>query len=311
MRLVFAGTPQFAEVALAALFDAGQEIALALTQPDRPAGRGLHTIASPVKQFAAARGIETFQPETLKDPSVLARLASARPEALVVAAYGLILPPAVLALPRHGAINIHASLLPRWRGAAPVQRALLAGDTQSGITIMQMDQGLDTGPILVQQALPIGRDDDAARLHARLASLGAELIVATLQEVAAGRARPRAQPEQGVTYARKIDKAETAIDWLRSAAEIERAVRAFRPSPGARASLRGETIKIWRAEPSKGRGEPGTVLSTGSGGILIACGEGALEVRELQRSGGKRLEASAFLRGFAVSPGERFARAVG
>jgi len=311
MRLVFAGTPQFAEVALAALLDAGHEITLALTQPDRPSGRGLRMVASPVKQVATARGIATFQPQTLKEPSALARLASARPEALVVAAYGLILPPSMLALPRHGAINIHASLLPRWRGAAPVQRALLAGDEKSGITIMQMDECLDSGPILAQQALPIGPDEDAASLHARLAALGAEMIVAQLEDIAAGHAKSRAQPAQGVTYARKIDMAEVSIDWSRTATEIERAVRAFRPTPGARAALRGETIKIWRAAPMGGRGEPGTVLSAAGDRILVACSEDALAVHELQRSGGKRLGVAAFLRGFALSPGECFARAGG
>jgi len=311
MRLVFAGTPPFAEVALAALLDAGHEIALVLTQPDRPSGRGLRVVASPVKQIATARGIATFQPETLKEPSALARLASARPEALVIAAYGLILPPSMLALPRHGAINIHASLLPRWRGAAPVQRALLAGDEKSGITIMQMDEGLDTGPILAQRALVIGPQDDAAGLDARLAALGAELIVAHLKDVATGLAKSRAQPAQGVTYARKIDVAETWIDWSRTATEIERAVRAFRPTPGARAKLRGETIKLWRAAPMRGRGAPGTVLSAAGDGILVACREGALALHELQRSGGKRLGTAAFLRGFALSPGERFTRAGG
>jgi methionyl-tRNA formyltransferase len=308
MRLVFAGTPEFAKVALAALLDAGHEIALALTQPDRPSGRGMRTVASPVKQLATARGIATFQPRTLKEPSALARLASARPEALVIAAYGLILPPPVLALPRYGAINIHASLLPRWRGAAPVQRALLAGDEESGITIMQMDEGVDTGPILAQRALPIGPDEDAASLHARLAALGAEMIVAHLENTGAGHVMAHAQPAQGVTHARKIEKAETSIDWSRTAIEIERAVRAFRPAPGARATLRGETIKIWRAAPRRGQGEPGAVLSTSGDGVLIACSEGALAVHELQRSGGKRLDAAAFLRGFPISPGERFSR---
>lgn len=311
MRLVFAGTPEFAEVALAALLDAGHEIALTLTQPDRPSGRGLRKVASPVKRLATARGIATFQPETLKEPSTLARIARAQPEAFVIAAYGLILPSSMLVLPRHGAINIHASLLPRWRGAAPVQRALLAGDDQSGITIMQMDEGLDTGPILAQRSLPIGAEDDAASLSARLATLGAEMIVAHLEDIAAGRARAREQPAEGVTYARKIAKAESSIDWSRSAAEIERTVRAFRPVPGARAILRGETIKIWRAALKRGQGEPGTVLSVAGDGILVACREGALEVHELQRSGGKRLGASAFLHGFALSPGECFARADG
>ncbi len=308
MRLVFAGTPQFAEVALAALLDAGHDVALALTQPDRPSGRGMRRIASPVKQLAAAHGIATLQPETLKASSVLAQIASAKPDALVVAAYGIILPSAVLALPRHGAINIHASLLPRWRGAAPVQRALLAGDTQSGVTIMQMDEGLDTGPMLAQRALSIAPDDDAGSLHTRLAALGAELLVATLEDVATGRAKVRAQPEQGVTYARKIDKAETAVDWSCGAIAIERAVRAFRPTPGARTVLRGETIKIWRAARVLGAGDPGTILSTSHDSIVVACGESALAVHELQRAGGKRLGAAAFLRGFALSPGERFSR---
>ena len=282
---------------------------LVLTQPDRPAGRGLRSTASAVKQLAESRSVEVFQPATLKDEGALERLVAARAQVLVVAAYGLILPQQVLEVAPLGALNIHASLLPRWRGAAPIQRALLAGDRQTGITIMQMDAGLDTGAMLSQDRLDIGAGDDAGTLHDKLAALGAEAIVRALADLAAGRAQPVPQPGDGVTYAKKISTQEAEIDWTRPCAEIERSLRALRPAPGARTRLRGETIKLGRASCAKGSGAPGTVLECGAAGVLIACGDGALLVNELQRAGGKRLAAADFLRGFPIAAGERLGAA--
>jgi len=291
------------------LLGAGHDVVLVLTQPDRPAGRGLRSSASAVKHFAAARGLRVYQPQHLDDEAVLVRLAAARPDVLVVAAYGLILPPAVLEVAPHGALNIHASLLPRWRGAAPIQRALLAGDRETGITIMQMDAGLDTGPMLSQHRLTIMQDDDTQSLHDRLAALGGEAIVGALAEVAAGRARAMPQPGSGATYARKIAKPESDLDWTRPCAELERTVRALRPSPGARLQTHGEIIKVWRACCVARTGTPGAVLESGGNGILIACGEGALLITELQRAGGNRLAAADFLRGFALTSGEQLGAA--
>ena len=251
-----------------------------------------------------ARGLEVFQPQSLNDEAALGRLAAMRSEALVVAAYGLILPARALAVAPQGAFNIHASLLPRWRGAAPIQRALLAGDRETGITIMKMDAGLDTGPILSTHPLAIAPEDDAQSLHDRLAALGAEAMVAALAQLAAGRASFQPQPEAGASYARKIGKHESALDWTKSCAELERAVRALRPTPGARAQLRGESIKIWRAHCVAGKGSPGEVLQSDAEGVLVGCGEGALLATELQRAGGTRLAAADFLRGFPVARGE-------
>ena len=280
-----------------------------LTQPDRPAGRGLRPAQSAVKQLAIARGLEVFQPHTLQDEGVLDRLAAAQPEVLVVAAYGLILPPGALEVAPHGALNIHASLLPRWRGAAPIQRALLAGDRETGITIMKMDAGLDTGPTLALHRLAIAEDDDAQSLHDRLAALGAEAVVGALAEVAKGRARPLPQPGSGATYARKIGKGEAELDWTRPCADLERTVRALRPAPGARSQLRGEIIKFWRARCVARTGTPGEVLKRDAEGILIGCGKGALLATELQRAGGTRLATADFLRGFSIVCGERFGAA--
>jgi methionyl-tRNA formyltransferase len=286
---------------LARLLGAGHEIALVLTQPDRPAGRGQRAAASPVKALALANGLAVFQPASLKMPGSLDPIRAARPDALVVAAYGLILPQQLLDIPRHGAINIHASLLPRWRGAAPIQRALLAGDAQSGISIMQMDAGLDTGPILAQRAVGIAADEDAGSLHDKLAALGGEMIVTVLDELAAGRARAVPQPLAGVTYAQKVDKRETVLDWRRPAQELERAVRAFHP---ASTSLEGQPVKVWRASVVPGNGPAGTVLDADR--LVVACGTDAVEIRELQRAGGKRLPAAEFLRGRPLRPGARF-----
>ena len=300
MKLIFAGTPEFAALALAAILDAGHEVALVLTQPDRPAGRGMALQASPVKQLAQARGIPVFQPPTLKDAAAQEVVYAVGAEVMVVAAYGLILPQSVLDMPRLGCLNIHASLLPRWRGAAPIQRAILAGDAETGVCIMQMEAGLDTGPVLLSEALPIAADATAATLHDALALLGGRLIVAALARLPLPAA---AQPGAGVTYAAKIDKAESAIDWARSAAEIDRHIRAFNPFPGAAARLDGGAVKIWRAVPVSGCGAPGEVLSADRDGIVIACGEQALRINELQKAGGKRLSAAQFLAGHGLVPG--------
>jgi methionyl-tRNA formyltransferase len=262
----------------------------------------LKPAASAVKRLALSRGIEVFQPASLKGSEDVERVRRLRPDALVVAAYGLLLPAPLLQVGPYGALNIHASLLPRWRGAAPIQRALLAGDSETGISIMQMDEGLDTGPVLAQCSVPIGDEDDAGSLHERLAELGAEMIVAALIEVAAGRARALPQPQEGVTYARKLAKHETQLDWTQPAAELERAVRAFRPTPGASTRLDGEPIKLWRTRVVAARLAPGEIAS----GLVVGCGEGALEVLELQRGGGKRLSAAEFLRGHPLPPGAHF-----
>jgi len=285
---------------------AGHEIVLVLTQPDRPAGRGLRPVASPVKRFAAARGLEILQPASLKCAPEVPRIRSVGADALVVAAYGLLLPQPLLEAARYGALNIHASLLPRWRGAAPIQRALLAGDRESGVSIMQMDSGLDTGPVLSRHPAPIDADEDAGSLHDKLAALGAAAIVAALAELEAGRARAMPQPASGITYAAKIEKADARIDWRQPASTLERAVRAFRPAPGAFAMLDNEAVKIWRARVVERSGEPGAVQQA-SDELIIACGEGALAVAELQRAGGRRLSAREFLRGHRLPAGARFA----
>lgn len=305
MRLAFAGTPEFARVALEALGRAGFELALVLTQPDRPAGRGLKLLPSPVKVFAEAAGWPVIQPRSLRldgkfpEDAAAARdaLLAARPEALIVAAYGLILPPWALALPARGCINIHASLLPRWRGAAPIHRAIEAGDVETGVTIMQMDAGLDTGDMLLAEALPIGPVESTASLHDRLASLGGRLVVDALRRLERGELPPTPQPAEGVSYARKVEKAEAVIDWTWPAALIERRLRAFDPFPGAVAQLDGEQVKLWRGDPVVGEARPGTVLAADDSGIVVACGEGALRITELQRPGGRRQPARAFLQG--------------
>ena len=304
MRLVFAGTPAFARTALEALLDAGHEVALVLTQPDRPGGRGLSFRPSEVKTFAVERGLPLAQPLTLKSPEALEILAAARAQVMVVAAYGLILPAPVLAAVPGRCINIHASLLPRWRGAAPIQRAILAGDRDTGISIMQMEPGLDTGPVFLQEGVPIAADDTGGSLHDKLAALGGRCIVRVLQTLEAGGRDPEPQSPDGVTYAHKIGKGEATIDWTRSAVDIERQVRAFNPFPVANTTLHGELLRIWhaRAVPSPG-GIPGRVIDAAAGGILVGCGSDALLVGELQRPGGKRLGVADFLRGVALSAG--------
>ncbi len=309
MRVGFAGTPEFARVALHAIAAAGFQVPLVLTQPDRPAGRGMKLQASPVKQLALAHGFPVVQPRSLRldgkypDDAARARqqLQAAELDVLVVAAYGLILPPWVLATPRRGCLNIHGSLLPRWRGAAPIQRAIEAGDATTGITIMQMDAGLDTGPMLMEQAVAIAAGDTTATLHDTLAALGSELIVQALRRL--GELTPRVQPDTGVTYARKIDKAEGAIDWALPAAVIERRVRAFDPFPGCSFTLAGEPFKLWRAALAAGQGAPGQALPAAEGQIVVACGEGALALQELQRTGGRRVPAREFLHGRPLPAG--------
>lgn len=303
MKLIFAGTPEFAAQALRAIVAAGHEVALVLTQPDRPAGRGMTLQPSAVKKVALENGIEVFQPLTLKDAEAQAKIAAIGAEVMVVAAYGLILPQIVLDMPRFGCINIHGSLLPRWRGAAPIQRALLAGDAETGVCIMQMEAGLDTGPVLLRGAFPIEAGDTTATLHDRLAELGAQLVVEALGQLPLP-AEP--QPAEGITYAHKIEKAEALIDWSKSAAELDRHIRAFNPFPGAQALFGGQTVKFWQALPVAGKGEIGTVLAVDRSNMLIACGEGALAVSELQKAGGKRLPVQQFLAGHPVKVGDRF-----
>ena len=310
MRLVFAGTPEFARAALESLQAAGHEIALVLTQPDRPAGRGLQLQASPVKAYAAAHGMPVAQPRSLRldgkfaDDAALAATAihAAAADAMVVAAYGLILPAWVLAVPRLGCLNIHASLLPRWRGAAPIHRAIEAGDPETGITIMQMDAGLDTGAMLAAEPVAISPTDTTGGLHDRLAALGGRMIVTTLADAGGGALQPAPQPVEGVTYAHKIAKTEAAIDWHETATTIERRLRAFDPFPGASTVLAGEVLKCWRGEVLAGEGPAGTVLSADDAGITVACGEAALRLTELQRPGGKRLSAKQFLQGRGIVP---------
>jgi methionyl-tRNA formyltransferase len=303
MKIVFAGTPDFAARALEALLAAGHEVALVLTQPDRPAGRGMALQASSVKKVALAHGIPVSQPERLKDPAThepLRAACAAGAELMVVAAYGLILPQAVLDVPPRGCINIHASLLPRWRGAAPIQRAIEAGDAQTGITIMHMEAGLDTGPMLLSRAISIDPQDSTGSLHDRLARLGGELVVEALDRF--DKLVPEAQPEAGVTYASKIDKAEAKLDWNQTADVLARKVRAFDPFPGAVVTLAGEPVKAWRGVAESGNGRPGQVLAVDAGRILVACGEGALRITELQKPGGRRVGVADFLNGSTLRP---------
>jgi len=303
MRLVYMGTPDFAVPALAALLAAGHEVACVYTQPPRPAGRGQKEQRSPVHELAAARGLAVRTPASLKSDAAQRELADLEPDAAVVAAYGLILPKAVLAAPRLGCVNIHASLLPRWRGAAPIQRAILAGDAETGVTIMQMDEGLDTGAMLRQATTPIGPDDTAQTLHDRLAGIGAGEIVAVLRDLEAGAVTPRPQPAEGVTYAAKLARADGRLDWTRPAAALERQVRAFDPWPGAWFEHAGERIKVLAAKPVQGvTGAPGTVVAAGP---IVACGEGGLQLLRLQRPGKAPLDAGPFLRGFPMPSGTR------
>jgi methionyl-tRNA formyltransferase len=303
MKLIFAGTSEFAAVALQALLTAGHAVALTLTQPDRPAGRGLKPQLSPVKKLALARGLPLAQPASLKEPVIQEQLRVIGAEALVVAAYGLILPGAVLAIPARGCLNIHASLLPRWRGAAPIHRALLAGDAETGVTTMRMDEGLDTGPMLLAESTPISAADTAETLHDRLAELGARLIVSTLDGVMRGTLEAVPQSGEGVLYAHKLGKEEGALDWRRPAAELERKVRAFTPWPGTWFEAGGERIKVLAAGLALAGGAPGTVSIARDGFPVVACGVGGLRLLKLQRPGKSAQAADAFLRGFTLAAG--------
>ncbi len=316
MRVIFAGTPEFARAALDRLLAAGFTVPLVLTQPDRPAGRGMKLQASPVKQCALEHGIAVAQPRSLRldgkypEDAAAAReaLLAAQADVMVVAAYGLILPQWVLDLPAKGCLNIHASVLPRWRGAAPIHRAIEAGDAQTGVTIMQMDAGLDTGDMLLLEKTPIAATDTTAVLHDRLATLGGRMIVEALELAACGGLQPVPQPAEGVTYAHKIEKAESEIDWSLPAAAIGQRIRAFDPFPGASTHLQGEAIKVWSYEIDScsrlSNERCGQILASDPEGVTVACGDGALRLTTLQRAGGKRLPVADFLRGFPLPVGQ-------
>lgn len=295
MKTIFAGTPEFACEALKALVSAGFVPDLVLTQPDRPAGRGKKLASSPVKQFAGREGIEVWQPVTLKDAAIVAELSARQPDLMIVAAYGLLLPQAVLDIPRLGAINVHASLLPRWRGASPIQAAILAGDTETGISLMQMEAGLDSGPVIAAESIGIGESETAGSLHDRLAELGGSLLVRTLPQVFAGTTEPRVQDASCVTHAGKIVTKDAMLDWTKPAEVNARKVRAYNPVPGAWFELDGERVKCWSAKAiESGQSVPGTVIAAGADGIDIACESGALRMLELQRAGRRHVKAAEF-----------------
>ena len=304
MKVIFAGTPDFAAQALRAIAAAGFEILLVLTQPDRPKGRGMQLQASPVKQAALELGLAIAQPASLRHEEAQALLRAQNADVMVVAAYGLILPQAVLDTPAHGCLNIHASLLPRWRGAAPIQRAIEAGDTETGVCIMQMDAGLDTGAVVSTHHYAIKNTDTATDVHDALADLGAHAIVADLQQLQqTGGLNATPQPPAGITYAQKLSKEEAKIDWNESALIIERKIRAFNPVPGAWVEYQNQPLKIWRAEAVAQSGRAGEVLAISSDGLIVACGEGALNITELQPAGSKRMPVSAFAAGRHIEKG--------
>jgi len=295
LRLLFAGTPEFAVPSLRAAL-AGGEVLAVLTQPDRPAGRGRQPQASPVKQVAQAHGLPVLQPETLRDAAIQQQLAALAPDLLIVVAYGLILPQAVLDIPRFGAWNVHASLLPRWRGAAPIQRAIEAGDAETGVCLMQMEKGLDTGPVRLRATTPIAADDTGGSLHDRLAAMGAEVLAQGLARLSQGEAPPaEAQEAALATYAHKLEKAEARLDWGQPAAVLARRIRAFTPWPMAEVVLDGERLRVHRATAQPGAGAPGTVLAAGKDGIVVACGEGALRLEVVQRDGARAVAAADYL----------------
>lgn len=289
LRLIFAGTPEFAASHLQALLDAGLNIIAVYTQPDRPAGRGQKLAMSAVKQLALAHDLPVYQPASLRSPEAQSELASLQPDLMVVVAYGLILPQAVLDTPRLGCINSHASLLPRWRGAAPIQRAIEAGDQTSGVTVMQMEAGLDTGPMLLKVDTPISSQDTGGSLHDRLAELGSAAVVEAIQALAAGTLQGQTQDDALATYAHKLNKQDAAIDWQRPAVELDRLIRAFNPWPLAHARWQDQPLKIWIAQPEAGSGQPGEILDCSKHGLLVACAEGALRLTRLQLPGGKPL----------------------
>ena len=314
LRVAFAGTPDFSVPALQALVASKHTVVGVLTQPDRPKGRGRQITAGPVKAAALAQGIPVAQPLTLKDPAGRAELEAWQPDVLVVVAYGLILPPAVLALPRLGCVNIHGSLLPRWRGAAPIQRAILAGDSMTGVTIMLMDAGLDTGPMLLKAATPIEAADTGGSIHDRLSALGAVALLEALEGYSAGTLAPLAQPAEGVTYAAKIDKAEALLDWRRDALELDRQIRAFNPWPVAETRLDGDQLRVFAASPveaaavaqlgasSRDLGpEPGTIVAVSDIGVVVQCGRGQLSLQQLQRPGRRAVPVADFVRGVQLT----------
>ncbi len=318
MKIIYAGTPEFAAVALEALYAAGHDITLVLTQPDRPSGRGMQLHASPVKQCALAHGTPVAQPVSLrldgKYPDVAreahALLRNTPHDLMIVAAYGLILPRSVLDIPRLGCINIHGSLLPRWRGAAPIHRAIEAGDSETGITIMQMEEGLDTGPMLLIESLPIAADDTTASLHDKLAALGGKMIVDAVHKLELGELPATPQPDEGANYAAKVGKEEAALDFTQPAEVLARKIRAFNPFPGASAqfptSAGDVTVKLWQAQAltEKTAAAPGSILAANAhDGVKVVCGDGVLHITELQKPGGKRLPVAEFLKGFALADG--------
>ena len=306
MKLIFAGTPDFAAMTLGAILEKGHEVSLVLTQPDRPAGRGMAPRPSAVKNRACQAGIEVIQPLTLRENAIQEKLRAQAADVLIVAAYGLILPAQVIGLFKYGAINIHASLLPRWRGAAPIQRAILAGDHETGVCIMQMEAGLDTGPVLQTRRLTLSDKESAGTLHDKLAVLGAEMIVDVMDRLPL---EGTPQSTEGITYAAKIEKKEAWLDWNSPAETLERQVRAFDPAPGAQTGMDGKTIKIWKAEIARMKGDtPGHVLKADKDGIVVACGHGALQLCELQKAGGRRMTAAEFLSGSALKVGMTFNR---
>ncbi|GFE78691.1 methionyl-tRNA formyltransferase [Steroidobacter agaridevorans] len=298
LSLIFAGTPEFSVPPLEALVASRHRVLAVYTQPDRPAGRGQQVTMSAVKQCALKHQLPVEQPPTLKDPAAVERLAQYQADLMIVVAYGLLLPKAVLDTPRLGCVNIHASLLPRWRGAAPIQRAIQAGDHESGVTIMQMDVGLDTGPMLLERVTPIGARETASSLHDRLSTLGAEAVIEAIDAIAAGKATPREQPKEGATYAAKIRKEEALIDWSKSAIEIDRHVRAFNPWPIAETRWNGQQLRVWEATPTdkKSSAAPGTVIATSSDGIEVATVAGTLQLTRVQAAGRKAMPAADFLR---------------
>lgn len=307
MKIIFAGTPVFAATALDALIQAGYEIVMVLTQPDRPAGRGMKAAASAVKLLAEQHHLALLQPLTLKTDGIQQQLQALHADVMVVAAYGLILPRAVLDIPRLGCLNIHASLLPRWRGAAPIQRAILAGDRETGITIMQMDAGLDTGDILLTHNVEITPDDTTQSLHDKLSVRGARSIVEALTLLSQEKLVPVLQDETQACYAAKITKAEAEIDWRHSAQQLDRVVRTFNPNPGAYAHFQGMALKIWQAEVLDGNaGKPGEIVAVDRAGITVACGSGLLRIAVVQKPGGKKMSAADFLAGNPIEPGEYF-----